>query len=134
MATDNDRHSPSILDLEISKEDVDIMIGECEENIRSHQRIIDKHAKDILKEKARIDELLAILSASDFNAALKVPEKFDTLTLYKKHGTVKKEIVVQEKITSISSKQQKREQFLKDIQAKQSAQTIQKPIAKKPGK
>lgn len=132
MADDNDRHSPSILDLEISKEDIDIMMGECEENIRSHQRIIDKHTKDIMKEKARIDELLAILSASDFNAALKIPERFDTLTLYKKYGTIKKDILIQEKIATPSQdKQQKREQFLKDIQAKQKSQ---KPFAKKLGK
>ncbi len=82
------------LDLSISKDDLKVMIGECEANIRDHKKIIAKHEKSIVIEQEKIDELGILLSAADFEAALNDIDfaKNRTLKLYCKNGTLRKEV------------------------------------------
>lgn len=82
------------LDLSITKDDLKVMIGECEANIKDHKKIIAKHEKSIIVEQEKIDELMILLSAADFEAALDDIDfaKNRTLKLYCKNGTLRKEV------------------------------------------
>ena len=104
------------MDLSISKDDLKVMIGECEANIKDHKKIIAKHEKSIIVEQEKIDELLVLLSASDFEAALDGIDfaKNRTLKLYCKNGTLRKE-VQQPKVTQAD----KRKEFFEKQKQKQ---------------
>lgn len=106
------------LDLSISKDDLKVMIGECEANVKDHKKIIAKHEKSIVIEQEKIDELLLLLTATDFEAALDGIDfaKNRTLKLYCKNGTLRKE-VVQTKVSQVD----KRKDFLEQQKAKSKA-------------
>lgn len=101
------------LDLSISKDDLKVMIGECEANIRDHKKIIAKHEKSVVIEQEKIDELMILLSAADFEAALDDIDfaKNRTLKLYCKNGTLRKE--VQQTKTKMSQSDKRKDFFEK---------------------
>jgi hypothetical protein len=80
------------VDLALTKEEIDDLIVQCEENIRDFEELIASHYESIGNEHKKIKELMLMRSAAETDL---IPVRSsNTLELYRKYGSLRQEIKV----------------------------------------